>query len=202
MPKAWSEEEKQVVKASLMREGRKVFEKHGLLKATVDDIVAGAHVSKGTFYVFFQSKEELYLEIMNAAREELQEAMFKDAFHPGASRRACFRAFLVRMVESIARIPVFGLMDEAVYEQLRRKIPEEKLSADLGGYTRKSDLVLSDWMKRSLIKKADLAALNGIFLSYISHYVTDASEEKRKRAELSLWADALSAYFVQEEINE
>lgn len=43
---------------------RKVFAKRGFEQATVDDIAAAAGVAKGTLYLYFRSKREIYLEAM------------------------------------------------------------------------------------------------------------------------------------------
>jgi AcrR family transcriptional regulator len=45
----------------ILRAGRKVFAKKGFDQATVDDIAAAAGVAKGTLYIYFPSKREIYL---------------------------------------------------------------------------------------------------------------------------------------------
>ena len=66
MPKAWSEREKELIKKTLLSEGKKLFEKYGLQKTTVDEIVNAAQISKGSFYIFYQSKEELYFDVLDS----------------------------------------------------------------------------------------------------------------------------------------
>ena len=71
MPRPWSEKEKIVIKKSLTKEARKLFEKYGLQKTTIDDIVSATHISKGSFYLFYQSKEELYFDVLEEVESKL-----------------------------------------------------------------------------------------------------------------------------------
>ena len=72
MPRPWSEEEKKIIKKSLIKEGRKLFEKYGLQKTTIDEIVSAARISKGSFYRFYQSKEELYFDVLDEVEREFK----------------------------------------------------------------------------------------------------------------------------------
>ncbi len=55
-----------------------VFFARGMRQATMDDVAEEAELSKGTLYLYFQSKEELYLGITCRALELLKE-MFQEA---------------------------------------------------------------------------------------------------------------------------
>jgi AcrR family transcriptional regulator len=53
-------------RADLLEAARRVLQERGYGRATVDDIVSAAGVAKGTFYLYFESKEAL----LDALREE------------------------------------------------------------------------------------------------------------------------------------
>ena len=55
--------EKHARQAAILKAARKVFFAKGLDQATIDDIAEKAELSKGTIYLYFQSKEELYLSV-------------------------------------------------------------------------------------------------------------------------------------------
>ena len=63
MPRAFTKEEKQKLRASLIEAGRKCFVKYGMKKTTVDDLAKTAGVARGSFYQFFKSKEALFLDL-------------------------------------------------------------------------------------------------------------------------------------------
>ena len=56
----------------LLRSGAAVFEEQGYHAARVDDIVARAKTSHGTFYLYFTNKEDLLRELASQCYEELE----------------------------------------------------------------------------------------------------------------------------------
>lgn len=51
-------------RASLLRAARDVFAQKGYHATTVDDITRAAGVAKGTFYLYFEEKREIYYEVV------------------------------------------------------------------------------------------------------------------------------------------
>lgn len=49
----------------IMTAAAALFAKQGYRKTTVDEIVAGAGISKGLFYYYFRNKQELYVHLYN-----------------------------------------------------------------------------------------------------------------------------------------
>lgn len=49
----------------LLRAARDVFATKGFHDAKIDDIVAAAHVAKGTFYLYFQDKRSVFSELVD-----------------------------------------------------------------------------------------------------------------------------------------
>ena len=58
------EREKERRKEEILDAAHKVFIEKGLTTATVDDIAAAAELSKGTLYLYFGSKEDIYVALM------------------------------------------------------------------------------------------------------------------------------------------
>ena len=61
------EREKQQRKQEIIQAAEKVFYSMGLDQATMDDIAAKAELSKGTLYLYFRSKEDLFFEVARKA---------------------------------------------------------------------------------------------------------------------------------------
>ena len=57
------EREKQARQEAILDAARAVFFARGLDQTTIDDVAEQAEVSKGTIYLYFQSKEELYISV-------------------------------------------------------------------------------------------------------------------------------------------
>ena len=80
--RARREREKEERRQSILRAAREVFLENGFYRATMDSVAERAEVSKGTVYLYFESKEtilaRLLLEGLDALIEELEQAYAAD----------------------------------------------------------------------------------------------------------------------------
>jgi AcrR family transcriptional regulator len=58
------EREKEFRKVEIVDAAQKVFFEKGLQDATMDEIAEAAELSKGTLYIYYKSKEDLYLTVL------------------------------------------------------------------------------------------------------------------------------------------
>jgi AcrR family transcriptional regulator len=61
-------------RAKLVQAARTVFEKRGYLDARVSDITKAAKVAHGTFYTYFPSKREIFLQVITDVANDLFSA--------------------------------------------------------------------------------------------------------------------------------
>jgi len=196
MPKAWSEREKELIKKTLLSEGKTLFEKYGLQKTTVDEIVNAAQISKGSFYIFYQSKEELYFDVLDSTEHELREKIFENVFKPEINRLDSFKSFLSQMVEVLTSMPLYEQMNAANYELLLRKLPEETLQKHMDRDQENVAKYFVDWMDKGWMRKVDLEALNGLLLILIQFVMHREEFGENFEATKELWIDAISSYLI------
>lgn len=72
MPKI-NVEKKQLNKDRILESASKIFYEKGYNKTSVNDIVKNANISKGQFYTYFDSKEELFFDIIHNADAEIRD---------------------------------------------------------------------------------------------------------------------------------
>jgi len=58
-------------RATLIEAARAVFERDGFLEARVSDITAEAGVASGTFYTYFDDKDQVFAAIVEAVQEDM-----------------------------------------------------------------------------------------------------------------------------------
>lgn len=58
-------------RANLIAAARHVFERDGYLDARLTDITAQAKCSTGSFYTYFENKEEVFAAVLEAAKEDM-----------------------------------------------------------------------------------------------------------------------------------
>jgi AcrR family transcriptional regulator len=93
MPKGFTEKERESIHQQLLERGREIFANYGVRKTSVEDLTRAVGISKGAFYIFFSSKEELFLEIMEQFEARFRETIFpawnRLAGHPGRGWQQC-----------------------------------------------------------------------------------------------------------------
>src|SRR5271155_3866724 len=95
---------------TILSAAREVFSRVGFAAATVEDVAEQADIGKGTLYLYFRSKEEIYLaclveevqELMRRSREEMEskpdlrsklEAYFRVRFEFCEKHEAFYRIY-------------------------------------------------------------------------------------------------------------
>jgi len=69
------EREKEHRREEILNAAQKTFFEKGLQSATMDEIAEAAELSKGTLYLYYSSKEDLYLAVMMRGFDLLREMM-------------------------------------------------------------------------------------------------------------------------------
>ena len=91
MARLTRKEMQQRTRARLMRSAAKLFCRHGLERASIDDVAQDAGYTKGAFYANFKSKEDLFLAMLDerfAAHLERVERLLETDAAPEEQARA------------------------------------------------------------------------------------------------------------------
>jgi AcrR family transcriptional regulator len=71
------EREKEARREEIINAAEKIFFEKGLAQATMDEIAEAAELSKGTLYLYYKSKEDLYLSVAMKGTEILYQLFSK-----------------------------------------------------------------------------------------------------------------------------
>lgn len=77
MPKSYSEQEKEYIRKRLKEEAAKCLAKYGVRRTTVDEIVKRVNIPKGTFYLFYKSKELLLFDVIQEQQENVNRELYQ-----------------------------------------------------------------------------------------------------------------------------
>lgn len=103
MPRAFTDEERSRVRTTLLSAARSEFAQAGYRKANIASIAREAGIGKGTIYLFFSSKAELFVTVLDQVeremREELRTELQKTFGNPRERLEFFFQALLTRMVD-------------------------------------------------------------------------------------------------------
>lgn len=131
MPKGFTEHEKELIGKRLLEQGYRLFSAYGLKKTNIEELAQAAGVSKGAFYNFYGSKEELFMDVIEQAEIRLRQEILAVVDLPGPSPRARLFAVLKKAFSLVETIPILQYLTGSDYDLLFRRLPAEKLHQHL-----------------------------------------------------------------------
>ena len=131
MPKAFTQQEKEWIGERLLEQGYKQFSAHGLKKTTIEELAEAAGISKGAFYLFYESKEALFMDVAEQAEKRFRQEVLATIDLPGPSPRARLFSVLKKAFDLFETIPILRFFTSSDYDLLFRRIPAQKLQEHL-----------------------------------------------------------------------
>jgi len=126
MPKSYSANEKEYIVKRLKEEANKCLNLYGVKKTTVDELVRRVNIPKGTFYLFYVSKELLLYDVINDLHEEIQSCFLKETelFNNEITAEQLTN-LLLKIYKKVDETFLLKIMTNGELELLMRKLPNE-----------------------------------------------------------------------------
>lgn len=77
MPTGFTEDEQEKIKEALFLAGIRLIRKYGVQRTTVDKLTKECGIAKGSFYLFYSSKEEYLVALSNYTGMKCQEMLLR-----------------------------------------------------------------------------------------------------------------------------
>lgn len=139
MPKVYSAKEREVIVSNLRSHAAQCLSAYGIKKTTIDEIVRRARIPKGTFYLFYQSKEMLIFEVIMQWHDSLQEELLLSIPEsPQPITVDTLTYALLVVYQKVESIGLAAILSNGEMEMLMHKLPEEIIAELL---THDDDLV-------------------------------------------------------------
>ena len=133
MPKSYSEQEKEYIKKRLKEEAAKCLAQYGVRHTTVDEIVQRVNIPKGTFYLFYKSKELLLFQVILEEHEMIEQKVYRAVNE--MKQDGDIVEQLTRIVCDFyilaSKSPISKMISTKEVEILARKLPPEVLNEHL-----------------------------------------------------------------------
>lgn len=168
MPKYYSEKEKEYIKKRLKEEAAALIGQYGIRHTTVDEIVRRACVPKGTFYLFYESKELLIFEVLLEQHDFVDSQIIESlAKLKGKKVTATELTKTIFDFFKLAfEIPVLKLINTEEVELLMRKLPEKVVAEHFGNDTDMVEKIFSIIpAKKSFNPKVISASFHAIYFA-------------------------------------
>jgi AcrR family transcriptional regulator len=183
---------------------RRVFIEMGFDAASMNDITRAAGVSKGTIYVYFANKEELFEALIEDERKKMFGDLYSALEQGGELRETLIRygmALAAKITSDkviMAQRTVIGICERipelgARFYERGPKIGHAKLTAFLKSAAEKGQLEISDF-ELAAYQLTDLC-LSGYYRQYLFGYRTEAPPLEEIRTTVRAGIDVfLKAY--------
>jgi AcrR family transcriptional regulator len=188
-------------RARLLEAAKEIFEENGFLDARISDIAERAGLSHGSFYHYFDSKEEIFREVAAAVDEELSEPLATVILAPSSTatpheriREAIRRHFesyrdearIMGVVEQVSRYDGHvSAMRRARHEQDRAQVADSIRQLQRRG--------LADPSLDPMIAAAALGSMTWRFAEmWLVERVLDCSFEEGVEQVTTLFVNALN----------
>ncbi len=131
MPK-FTEQEREAIQKTLRTKGEDLFCAGGLKKVTIEEIARAAQISKGSFYAFYSSKEELYFGILAECQQDIWRRLEKSLKqHADLPPKKLVALGINQVIKLMQNYPLIARTDSATLELLMRKLPNTTLHSHL-----------------------------------------------------------------------
>ena len=162
MPKSYSDAEKEYIVKRLKEEAAKCLAQYGVRRTTVDELVKRVGIPKGTFYLFYKSKELLLFEVIQEQHDAINNDLARAL--SGISLNDLNADVLTDLIFEFFKktddMPILKLLDTGEVELLVRKLPKEVVEAHYKDDTDTIETMLSMF---PLKKKVDVKAISAAF---------------------------------------
>lgn len=127
MPK-FTDSEREQVRQALRDTGRELFTRYGIRKTTIAELTESAGIGTGTFYRFYDSKADLYLDIVDRYNEELVPRLLEQSFEAYDDPELAIRALLEATLEEFESNDLFQrVLAEDEVAHVRKRLPDDEM---------------------------------------------------------------------------
>lgn len=131
MAKGFSGKEKEAIREKLMDAAEACWGISGIKKTSVDDLVRMVNISKGSFYLFYPSKEHLFMDVFERIEVRTKAELFNIVQTAKGSGKEIFISVIKQMFNEVKKTPWILNVHNSDLELLLRKLPVERVEKHL-----------------------------------------------------------------------
>ena len=183
MPKCYSDLEREYIKKRLKEEAVACMGQFGIRRTTVDELVKRVNIPKGTFYLFYKSKELLLFDVIQEQHELVNQKLYQAISEVADQSLSAEKLtdMIYEFYKMTEEMPIFRLMDSEEIELLVRKLPREVVEAHLQDDT---DTIQKMFALLPVKKEADVKMMSAAFhaIYYATLHKKEIGEEEYDQA--------------------
>lgn len=106
--RSFTDEEREIIRRKIIDQGKDCFARYGVKKTSIEDLTKDLGIAKSSFYSFFNSKEDLFLQIYKEEREALKDSLLENSFLKYRTEPdKAVRAYLYYVLNIVNKHPIW-----------------------------------------------------------------------------------------------
>ncbi|HVR32386.1 MAG TPA: TetR/AcrR family transcriptional regulator [Acidimicrobiia bacterium] len=128
MPRPFAESERELLKQKLRAVARQRIEEAGVRAMSIADLTRQVGVSKGAFYLLYESKDQLVMEVLGEVEEELRTTLSEVAGEREGTTVAVMTRVVRSLFDAVGNHPVLALLaDPDEGPHIFRMVPPDEM---------------------------------------------------------------------------
>src|ERR1700722_5057504 len=170
-------------RAQVLRHAKRIFARKGYHRTNVADIIARARIARGTFYLYFPNKKDLFEELLEQVVSELSTRILRLQLGPGENSR------VDQLRDNLRRVVSFVLHERELTDILLNHSVgfDRELDAKIREfYDRIAQMIqrsLDLGIEMNLVRKCDTRAVSYCILGGIKEVVGVLSRTRSRDSE-------------------
>lgn len=181
MPRGFTDQEKINIRDRLINSGKEAFGHYGIKKTTVEDLARQSGISKGAFYQFFPSKEDLYFAIIRSYETIQQKKMFEILSQKTQNDRELLKTVMKSILDQIDGDPfIKRLLGKEEFDYLWQKFTPEQLEEAMEADVDFASQLVEVWRAKGKLNIDDPQLITGVLRAIFFLYLhkKDIGEDK------------------------
>jgi AcrR family transcriptional regulator len=174
--------ERQERRAQVLRHAKRIFARKGYHRTNIADIIARAQIARGTFYLYFLNKRDIFEELLEQTLRELRNRIQRLRIGPGEPNP------VEQLRENLTRVLTFVLAERELTDILLNH--STGFDRDLDTRIRNFYERVAEQIQRSLdlgiemnlVRRCDPRAVSYCILGGVKQAVGQLSRERRRHA--------------------
>jgi AcrR family transcriptional regulator len=168
MPKAFSEAERERIRAKLIAAGKRLINQVGARFLVVDEIAGEVGISKGSFYSFYPSREDFILSVFESWETEYRGALIREVSEGQGSPRERIERFFLGVFEIIDREPGLARLGVKDIQTILERLPPERIESHQASDDRILEKTFELWVAGGLLGPDIVSAFRGLIPALFS----------------------------------
>ena len=202
MPEGFTDADRERIREELLAAGHELFSRHGLRKTTIADLTGEAGIAPSTFYQFFDSKADLYVEVLEREGMRMVTRVLDASFERYDDPKSAISAFLNELVGEMEsnRLVRRLLVDRDELDQLRTAVGEDGRVASRQESIAYILPYVEDWYENGQVRGPDPETIASAIraVSMLALHREDIGEERYDET-MDLVIDAVAAGLAEPE---